>query len=229
MEGEILQRALALWEGADSSEAIEMVTSTLEPEAAAKTLLELNKEFYWKRKDLASSVRAGLAGTQFGLAAARQYPDHAYELRSIAKSCAFNVGSFTWPGWDEPGITVGPFEIAIGSDAAQANLRLAEMLQKGHVPLGRAHWLVGAFDLALKRFSNAIREFSVAHDLLRSADPGPETQMVDGYRELAHQLNDDAGAKDRLDQILLDLRSAPEGSGLADQLATAERVFTVRA
>lgn len=226
MEAEAVQKVLDLWVGADSSEAIEMVASTLGPEEAAKTFLELNKEFYWKRKDLPSSVRAGLAGMQFGLAAARQFPEQAYELRSTAKGCAFNVASFTWPGWDEPGFTIGQFEIAIGNDAARTNLRLAEMLQKGHVPIGRAHWLVGAFDLALNKLDSAIREFSVAYDLLRQVDPGPETQMVDGYRELAHHLNGDAGAKNRLDRILLDLGSAPQGSGLADQLATAERVFT---
>lgn len=38
-----------------------------------------------------------------------------------AKGVIYNLALYTWPGWKEPGIAIGPGEIAQGLDAAKAS------------------------------------------------------------------------------------------------------------
>src|ERR1700712_2391987 len=68
-----------------------------------KTMLDA----YWKRKTLPAVVALGASGIQYALTHA-QFPTNsgaARELRSLAKAMSYDLASFTWPGWDEPGIT----------------------------------------------------------------------------------------------------------------------------
>ena len=180
----------------------------------------------WKRKDIDRSVAAGRAGIQAGLTLAHTTPEHAYELRSKAKACAFDVGSFTWPGWDEAGITLLASHYAIGRDAAHVNLRLAQSLEKGAIPVGRAHWLVGAFHMVDREWDAAKAEFSRAEASVRETDGENEGLLALGYSALVDQLAGVPMAEVRLEKIRLDLTTRPDGTFLSEQLEVAQRVFT---
>jgi len=70
-------------------------------------------------------------------------------LRSTAKGLAYDVGSLTWPGWEEPGIDPTPEDLAFGRECARLNLRLAIELKKPALKISMAYWLVGADALAI--------------------------------------------------------------------------------
>jgi hypothetical protein len=80
-------------------------------------------------------------------------------LRGLAKTIAYNLGSYTWPGWDEPGIKIQPEDLVLGFQAAKLNLRLGEDLARGAEPMSRAHWLVGAHALAAGNMQRHWRVF----------------------------------------------------------------------
>ena len=64
---------------------------------------------YPDHHDVALAVAIAYAGVSRLLAAAASSEaEKAYTLRSAAKSLTYDVASFTWPGWDEPGIELGP-------------------------------------------------------------------------------------------------------------------------
>jgi len=92
------------------------------------------------------------AGIQFCLDQAEKTAlsdrNEATDLRSAAKQLAYNLASFTWPGWDEPQIELDPSQIADGLDAARLNLRLALELDKGDLALSRAYWMLAGHLLA---------------------------------------------------------------------------------
>ncbi|MEK6223007.1 MAG: hypothetical protein N2D54_12245, partial [Chloroflexota bacterium] len=67
----------------------------------------------------------------------------ANEFKGKAKALNYNLASFSWPGWDEPGFMDIPTDIlALGLQAAHENLRLAIELKKEEVRVSRAHWAI---------------------------------------------------------------------------------------
>src|SRR5688500_17012208 len=131
--------ALRLAAEQDSFAAIAWLSAQPDPIAVAKAFSEAMLHLYWQEKNLPLAIAFGRAGAQFALAAAAGWetsdPGKALELRGSAKTMAYNLASFTWPGWNEPGIVTTSSDVALGLDAAKANLRLAVELQKGELPL----------------------------------------------------------------------------------------------
>src|SRR5689334_18332785 len=123
----MIQTVTTLLREQDSYAAIEHLERQPDPLAVARTYGDLVRHLYWKEKELPAVIAMARAGIQHGIAAARAVeasdPDQAYQLRSSAKGLAYDLGSFTWSGWDEPGIIIDPSQEAIGLDAARANLR----------------------------------------------------------------------------------------------------------
>ena len=130
----LLQDLIARVGNEDSYAAVELLCREGDGLGAAKTFSEAANHFYWKEKDLVSSVAMGRAGVQHALSAAACCDPGdlplAFELRGQAKAMAYNIASFTWSGWDEPGIVIGPSDLATGLDAARTNLRLGTELKK---------------------------------------------------------------------------------------------------
>jgi len=66
-------------------------------------------DLYWKAHDFRpSSYRRGGIIYCLSQSIAEGSSSAADELRDVAKRLAYNVGSFTWPGWEEPGIDPTP-------------------------------------------------------------------------------------------------------------------------
>ena len=117
------------------------------PETIARLGAEMGDR-YWKRKELSNSLTIGFAAAEHALAEATRLEStdaqQAATLREAGRKLLYNCASFSWPGWDEPGITVGAPELAAGRAAADRNLALTLGLARGPLPLSRANWMVGA-------------------------------------------------------------------------------------
>lgn len=211
----------------DACAAIETVLSRSVGLEAVRQLGELAKRLYWKDKDLPAYLHIAQAAAAIGIAEAHRIgagdPEAAREaLLSVRVQC-YNIGSFTWPGWLEPGISIGPGELAAGRDAAAANLRMAEELDCGEIAVSRAHWLVGAHQLAAEDFEGAAASFDRAAEFARGAGSSSEELLGRGYRCLAQIRLGSTDAALELQAVLAELAKAPEGDCFADQLVTARQ------
>jgi hypothetical protein len=192
----------------------------------------LVKDLYWKSRDLPAIIAVGRAGIYYclGKSTAEGVPPELVDkLRSSAKAIAYDVGSFTWPGWDEPGITPGPADLAAGRDCALLNLRLAVELKKPADRVSAAHWLLGAHLLASRDFESAERHFKFAADLLVKVEFDATKQMNLGYAALAQLCREPSGVEPnaRFKEVIEKLRAYEDKDAkeFAAQLKTACRVF----
>jgi hypothetical protein len=223
------EQARKLIADGDSMVVVERLEKKSDPADVAAAYLKLANDLYWKSKDLAASVAVSRAGIHFGLSVALRgnLPEEERDkLRGNAKAMAFNLGSFTWPGWDEMGIVITPADMWIGYDAARLNLRLAEELKKPAKTLAAAHWLLGAQALARGGFDEAMGRFALFAEL---ADTEPDRLVAVGYGSLAHLV---AGRETErhttvFEQSVKLLAASPlaDGPFFAEQLKVAHRVF----
>ena len=151
----------------------------------------LSRHLYWKDKDLSAAVSILEGGIHLGLAyAAIMDGEDRARLRSWAKTFAYNLGSFCWPGWDEPGIKPTQDQVDHGRRTAQLNLDLAIALDKPPVAVARAHWLMSAYAIAEADYE-AARSSSEAHRHFEQSGAGGEALVI-GYGQLIDALNREA-------------------------------------
>lgn len=145
----------------DSFQAIERLAAQPDAAVALSLLAETVNEVYWKRKDLHATVALARAGIQHGLTAALATSDAERQtlLRGKSKALAYNLASFTWPGWNEPGIVCDVGSIAAGYDAARMNVRLARELKKGDLPMSRGLWMLAGHELCRRDYAGARRHY----------------------------------------------------------------------
>ena len=201
------------------------------PLRTAKVFEAVMTDLYWNRRDLGGVVTIATAGIHFALDRAYlvrdEQPDLAEELRLAAKILAYNLGSYTWPGWNEPGIEIKATHLAIGMDAARANLRLVKGLDKGPLARSRAHWLLGAHQLA-SNHAEARASFEVAHEKARKAGVPKERLLASGYIAIVLMREGKHGeGKQLLAEVRQKLGNAKDGHGdpLIKQIDTARAVF----
>ncbi|MBV9469552.1 MAG: hypothetical protein JO316_10465 [Abitibacteriaceae bacterium] len=227
----MIEQTLKLLREQDAAAAIDFLTQQKDATAVAKTYRDLVEHCYWKDKDLTAVILMARAGIQHGLVAARQTrkTDIADDLRSSAKIISFNLASYTWPGWDEPGIAIGPGEVAIGLDAAKTNLRLAHELKKGDLPLSRAYWMLAGQQLARQEYGEAQANFEAATRHATAASARAEELLAQGFSILTQILaaSETTALQSRLDEIKAQLNSVEHGPDFVQQIETAHRVFTL--
>ena len=197
-------------DGGDVAGAIAFVEREDDPQRVIAMYHSAVRHLYWARKDIASTVALG-----------RRAIDRALELDLplAADMLAYDVASFAWTGWNEPGIAIGPEEMSAGAEVANLCLELTTKLQRDDAALARAHWLVGAHQLANGRANEAVPSFdSSAEHGRRHNDPGLEL-LAHGYRAIAER---DAGA---LEAVVARINEVDEGPEYVEQLRTAARVF----
>lgn len=209
--------------GSDTYAAVESIAKSGDALTAAKLFLTITTDLYWKSKDLTKVMAIGSAGVTFGLTRAVVEADQtiAEQLRGTAKAISYNLGSFCWPGWAEPGIEIGKNECAFGHDAAKCNLRLAIELKRPAKAMGNAYWLIGAYELVNREFDQALKAFELAQNAL--ADERAMALMAAGYRELAKQLRSDGKSPEleKAKAALVD-EGSDDGKAFAEQLTTVE-------
>ncbi len=191
------------------------------PDAYSKAM----RRAYWEDKDLAGAIAIAFGGISRLLAEARGGPpERASALRNAAKQLTYDLASFTWPGWDEPGIIVTPPEMRAGFAAARANLRMARELGKGDLPTARAHWILGAHELAAGHPDDAQTSFRQAAAAAERADEPGEAGLARAFEALATTAQEPAAAP-LLEDALERLAEVDGGAALVSQVTTARDVL----
>ncbi len=226
---EIVAEATKVLAEQDSFAAIQFIENRDDPGDIITSYDALSQASYWQRKDLQPSIAMARAGIQFGLTTAPSIDDEklAAGLLGVAKALAYNVASFTWPGWDEPGIEITRSDVLVGLDAARTNLRLAQELDKPDIALSRAHWMLAAAQLALDEYEPTQAGFLRAVDFARKAGEDIEAaNSVACARLVAHIADpEDTRKREALDAAKVALEAAGDDGFFSGQIETAERVF----
>jgi hypothetical protein len=188
------------------------------PAEVAERYAQAVLDFYWKAKNISAVATVGQEGLNFCM-------DH--KLFESAKALAYNVGSFCWPGWNEPGIQIDEKILRVGAEAALLNWRLAEQLNRPALGLCKAQWLLGAYSLAMGRFEQAVGEFRRAVDFAQQANDQAHVSLNQGYLALGQIVLKTSHAAESFDRATqsLEAQHSEDGNELARQLRTAKQVF----
>jgi hypothetical protein len=214
----------------DSFAAAEYLEAEGDPKTVGQRYYRVLSALYWKKRDLPAVVLVARAGIHYCLRRAPGAPEaEAAELRGLGKALAYDLASFTWPGWDEAGVQPTPADEATGLDAARVNLRLAVELKRGAAPLMNAHWMLGAHQLGAGQFAEAARSFEHAADFARQGQNRGGELMAQGYGILTRLLEgQDPAAEAELRANAEALPQEEDGAFFRDQIAAARKVFAVR-
>lgn len=209
----------------DSFAAIEFLSAQDDTLAAVKVCDDLVRHLYNEAKNVPAMLMIGRAGIQLGLDRAAREPDagRAAAIKGQAKAIAYNVAANAWPGWEDEGITITGSDIACGLDAAKTNLRLARELQRGDLPMSRAHWVIGALHMAAGDLDAAKPAFEQAAQFARAADEQAEALLSDGCAALVDVFR--GGSDVALSAILAALATDENGPFFAGQIESARRLF----
>lgn len=179
----------------------------------ARDLHQKAKEAYWKAKDLPTS-RALL---EQGIAKAREEGDLSEE-----KGLNYDLASFCWPGWDEPGIAITENDIEAGERAAFENLRLAQELNKPDGPMAAAWFMVGAYHLQARRYGMALEAFENYGTF--GAQMPANALLAGAYASLIFHLQGHAFDLEACCATIRD-QGGENGEEFARQIRTAARIY----
>jgi aspartyl/asparaginyl-tRNA synthetase len=181
----VLNKVKALLKEHDTFKAIEYINDQGEPQTVAKIYSNLVNDFYWKEKAFSEVITFSRAGIQYCLTKAQEIAkddvEKVVQLKTTAKIISYNLASYTWPGWDEKGISISQSDLLVGLDAAKLNLRLAFELKKGAVPLSMAYWVLGAQYLALANYDEAIKAFISSKEKAEEGNNKMNDLLASGY------------------------------------------------
>jgi hypothetical protein len=226
----LLEAAMEQAQAGDCAAAIARVERHDHGPEAMQAYHELVQHAYWKRKDLAAVVTLAQAGLARMRAEAQRAGDRDAQACLAAKQAqrvlSYNLASFCWPGWNEPGITVNPREHRAGHDAAMQHLALARELKLGDIQMARANWIAGALHLSSGERAEARARFAESAQWATKADNPSERLLARGFELLCdehHPPTDPADSE--LNEVKRHLASLPDGPDFVTQLETAARVF----
>ena len=168
----------------------EAVASLRRPERPLDALGATNiliRHYYWKEKNLPVVVELAESAIAFGRAVAEALADAEQKARILGsvKAIAYNLASFTWPGWGEDGMVITPDQRQRGRHAADLNLRLAQQLEKDPQAISAAFWMVGAHQLTDQRAEAAVASFKRARDYSEKAGDLAGKALNDGFIGIA--------------------------------------------
>jgi len=229
-EDPAIARVQALLRTSDTYAVPELLEQEGEPKVIARRYFAVMNALYWKKRDLPATVVVARSGIHYCLSRAKGAPEaEASDLRGIAKSMAYDLASFTWPGWNEPGITTSKSDEAVGLDAARLNLRLAVELKRGPDPMFNAHWALGAQLMAAGQLKEAAASFERSAEIARTSKNRGQELMATGYALLAQLISTPGPETEKVFAANAQaLVKEKDGKFFQDQIATARRVFSER-
>lgn len=205
--------------------AIEAVASVEDDYEAGNAYAETMKNAYWVDKDLQTAIALGYAGLGRLLAAAvAASGSEQTRLRSLVKSIVYDIASFTWIGWDEPGIDIGSSDAAVGHAAAQWNLALAIELDNCDLPTSRAFWMLGAHLLTRGDLTGSRDSFESSVEHASRAGAAAEADLASAFMALTELIGGNEGVEKRLAESLSRLASAEDGADFINQVTNARQV-----
>ncbi|HEV2472701.1 MAG TPA: hypothetical protein VGS41_08560 [Chthonomonadales bacterium] len=220
-------KAIQILTDADTSEVIEYLAGQKSAVEVAEIYHAMMKDAYWKRKRLDHTIILARAGIHQSIVSAlpqqQEDPETAARLLGIAKAINYDLASFTWVGWDEPGIEISTIDAAIGMDAARANLRFAMELEKGDLAVFRAYWMLGAHLLTAGDRVAAGAAFASAARHAATAETETGVMLSRGFAILATAPQQERERE--LEPIIEKLSTLEQGPGYIDQIKTAIRVL----
>lgn len=217
----------------DTYLAMEYLNSHSNPILAAQKYSYLVKVFYWKDKSIYKVVVFARAGIQYcldqGTIADKTDKTKGDNLRNYAKAMAYDLASFTWPGWGEKELKISFADLKTGLDAAHLNLRLTKKLKKPLIQIAYAYWAMGAQSMANGKVKDGITYFTKAKENSEKAGEKYFTTYIEGCIGMAIVIsgeNKDAG-QGRFDNAVLSLdqENQSDATFYSKQLKTAFKVF----
>ncbi len=149
-------------------------------------------------------------------------PGQAVEIRRFARGVAFNIASFTWPGWGDSPEPVSQERQQLGLEAAHRAVEIAKQIDD---VTPNSLWILGAHQLNAGYYDDAILSFEQAKGLARNDF---YRSMHAAWQQLTSVVaaDDNAGLR-QLEIAIEDLRHADseDAEFFADQLSTATRVY----
>ena len=225
---QLLDQAKLLLSKGETARLAALVAEEGDPLIACQRYTELAIDFYWKERNVPAVVTVSQLGLDYcGKAAKAAEGDAALGIKGWRKVIAYNLGSFTWPGWNDERARPRPEDTKIGLDAARLNLRLALELAKPPVRLSDAHWLLGAQQLAASDYGAAEREFEKARSIAKDVPDEARTWMNAGWAGVAILLRgDEVEGRRRIEEARQKLMAlGDDGKFFADQYDPAIAVF----
>ena len=175
------------------------------------------------------------AGIHYCLAHACEHDedaDSARELRFAAKRIATNAASFTWIGWDEPGVEISPGQMRHGIAFARYAVRQLHELDPTDAQLAFTYWHLGAHLISDGSYAEAQSIFEAARDYSASDDGNPDNRtMAEGYVGLTKILSADGKTgESEFDASIaaLESRDNEDAAFFAKQLADVRAFFEKR-
>lgn len=180
------ERVRTLIEAGDADRARAMLSAGDDPVTAARRYDSVVRSLYDPGQDLPAVVRVAQDGIEFCLARAteaeaRRDAGAAVRFRGLAKTLAYNLASYTWPGWDAPGIGIRTRDLQAGHAAARLNLELAQALEVGSEPMANAYFMLGAHSLAANDYTAAADHFRRFGEIARRAGLTALALAAEGY------------------------------------------------
>lgn len=149
-------------------------------------------------------------------------PDQAVEIRRFARGVAYNIASFTWPGWGDSPEPISESRQELGLEAAERAVELAEKIEE---MTPNALWILGAHQLNAGMYDEAISTFERAEELARNDF---YRSMHEAWQQLTKVVasGGKSGLED-LDEAISGLRTLNDENAefFAEQLSTARRVY----
>lgn len=210
--------------------AVDFLNAQTEALKTAQAYNEVVRHAYWQMYDLDATVTLAKNGIAYAAQQAKGADEaQAAELNDQVKAMAYNLASFTWPGWDEDWIEDIPAEyLKLGLDAAHTNVHLAQELEKGDLALSRAYWMLAAQQIAAKDYAQAAQNFDTAIEYAEKAKAHSDVLLSHGFVHVTAliQTPEDEEALSGLEAIKAELVKLEHGESFVQQLEAALRVFS---
>lgn len=230
---ELWERVQTLIAAGEENRVVEWISDASGPEAVADNYHSVVRSLYYSAKDLPAVVLVAQEGIDYDFAQVVQAErrgdsEAAAYFRGRAKELAYDLASFTWPGWNEPGIDVRTSDLEAGFEAARLNFRLAEELERGPEAMANAHFILGGHALAAGDYGAAEDQFRRFKEVARQGGLEEMVILADGYAIIT-----DAAARSGnpgtylLEPVRMRFREAQEAESdfWIEQLETAWSVF----
>ncbi|MFQ3459206.1 hypothetical protein PMN64_38645 [Bradyrhizobium sp. UFLA01-814] len=154
------------------------------------------------------------------------------EVLMMVQRWTFNAAADCWPGWSVSDKPINQDNMLAARELAERSLALVRSLGLAPLREGTGVWMVGAFDLALGRYDEAISMFHEAREHYVVASAPGLVLLTEGYVAIARQVGKDQaspGGED-LDQICTRIAAGgfEDGHEWIAQLRTVLDVFARR-
>ena len=232
---EIFETVQSLAAEKDLYAASEFVLGLADELDVVKVFENLLLDCYWKAKSTERVIHFANTGIHYCLfkaCAGDGIDDDARELRFAAKRMATNAASFTWIGWDEPGVEISPEQMRHGTAFARYSVRQLHELEPTDAQLAFTYWFLGAHLIAEGSYMEALSVFGSARDYSASDGGNPDQQtMLEGYVGLTKILSgDNETGESEFDTAVaaLESRGNEDAAFYAKQLADVRTFFEKR-